>query len=310
MDVLSRILDRVAMRGSLYYPTEFRACFGLTVPANRHVCRFHVAVEGGCLLSANGQTLRLEQGDLALVPHGLEHLLQDQKATPPVPLDEAIDEAGYSGDGPFRWGGEGPACRLICGHFDFDKDFSQTFLRSLPPIVHVPATSTYDFRWIDQVMRFIGEEVHDRRPGSEAIARRLSEVLFVQVIRHYAESAEAPVPILAGIADPQLSRVLDAVHSRLDHPWTLEALAREGAMSRTSFTSHFSKLMGMTPMTYLTEQRMIQACKLLRAGETLGSVADRVGYRSEAAFSRKFKEHLGQGPGAYRRAHRQSAETR
>ena len=303
MDVLSQILDSVAMSGSLYFPTDFRASWGLTVPANTNVCRFHVAVDGGCLLSAAGETVRLRRGDLALVPHGRTHDLQDDLRTRLVDLDAALEESGYSGRGIFRWGGEGEVCRLVCGHFDFDKDFTHPLLSALPPIVHVEATPTYDFRWIDQVMRFIGEETHSERPGSDVIARRLSEVLFVQVIRHYAESSIEPVPVLAGITDPQLSRSLQAMHSNLEQQWTLEGMAREAHMSRTAFSIQFAKLIGSTPMQYLTQQRMREACRLLRMGFALGEVADRVGYRSEAAFSRKFKEFSGSGPGAYRRSH-------
>lgn len=303
MDVLSQILDSVAMSGSLYFPTDFQASFGLTVPANTNVCRFHVAVDGGCYLSTAGETVRLSRGDLALVPHGREHNLQDQLETPLVNLDHALAEVDYAGRGPFRWGGGGEVCRLVCGHFDFDQDFTHPLLTALPPIVHVQATPTYDFRWIDQVMRFIGEETHAERPGSDVIARRLSEVLFVQVIRHYAESSVEPVPVLAGITDPQISRSLQAMHSRFDHPWTLEELASEARMSRTAFSQQFAKLIGSTPMQYLTQQRMREACRHLRMGLEIGEVSDRVGYRSEAAFSRKFKEFSGSGPGAYRRAH-------
>ncbi len=304
MDVLSHILDSVAMRGSLYFPTDFRASWGLMVPANTNVCRFHVAVDGGCFLSAGGSHAWLSRGDLALVPHGREHVLQDDLETPAVDLDAALSEAGYRGQGNFEWGGEGDACRLVCGHFDFDKDVTHPLLDSLPPIVHVKATPTYDFRWIDQMMRFIGEETNAARPGSGVIARRLSEVLFVQVLRHYAETAPEPVPVLAGITHPQISNALRAMHTQQERAWTLEELAHEAAMSRTAFTVQFSKLIGMTPMNYLTQQRMREACTLLRQGESVGVVADRVGYQSEAAFSRKFKVFSGQGPGAYRRSHR------
>lgn len=301
MDVLSQILDTVQMRGSLYFPTHFRGAFGLTVPAETNVCRFHVVVEGRCLVGAGGEATLLGRGDLVLVPHGREHTLQYEAESPRVDLDRALEAAAYRGDGDFEWGEGETTCRLVCGHFEFDKEVTHPLLEALPALITVRATPTYDFRWIDQVMRFIGEETHARRPGSEVIARRLSEVLLVQVIRHYAETAEEPVPILAGITDPRLSRVLHAMHTELDRSWTLESLAAEGGMSRTAFALLFSKLIGTTPMSYLTDQRMRAASRLLRAGETAGTVARRVGYRSEAAFSRKFRDVHGEGPGSYRR---------
>lgn len=301
MDALSQILDSVALQGFLYYPTEFRTPFGLMVPANTNVCRFHVAVDGGCYLTSGDEQVYLARGDLALVPHGRSHLLQDNQDRPVVNLEDALQEANYPGHGCFTWGGDGDACRLVCGHFDFDKEMTHPLLLSLPELIHVKATPTYDFRWIDQVMRFISEETQGQRPGSAVISRRLSEVLFVQVLRHYAESSETPVPMLDGITDPQLSRALQAMHHQLEKPWTVEALARLAAMSRTVFTRQFSDKIGETPMQYLTQQRMREARKLLRYGLSAGEVAERVGYRSEAAFNRKFKEVVGLGPGAYRR---------
>lgn len=301
MDALSRILDSVELRSSLYYVTELRAPWGLRVPGNAVVCRFHVVVEGTLYLTSEGETRRLGRGDLAVVPRGREHVLQDDPETPLTDLGEALEECGWEGEETFRWGGDGGLCRLVCGHFDFDRETSHPLLDALPPLVHVQATPTYDFRWIDQVMRFIGEEAHARRPGSGVIARRLSEVLFVQVLRHYAEHSPQPVPLLAGITDPRLSRALRAMHDGLHRPWTLETLAQEAGMSRTAFTVRFGELIGMTPMSYLADERMREASRLLRSGDSVAAVAHRVGYGSEAAFARRFKDFSGQGPGAYRR---------
>lgn len=301
MDVLSQILDGIEMCGYLYFPAELRAAFGLRVPAVSNVCRFHVVVEGGCYLSLGAERIWMERGDLALVPHGREHLLQDDPETPVDDLDMALEQKAHRGLEVFSWGDNGAVCRLVCGHFEFDQEASHPILEALPRVIHVPATPTYDFRWMDQVMRFMGEETHSQRPGSAVISRRLSEVLFVQVIRHYAENAAQPAPILAGIVDPRLSRALHAMHTRLGEPWTLETLARESGMSRTAFAVRFNQLIGCPPITYLTGQRMGEAARRLRADDDLGTVAERVGYKSEAAFARKFKELTGFGPGAYRR---------
>lgn len=307
MDALSQILDTVEMRGSLYFPTIFRAPWALAVPADSNVCRFHVGVEGGCHLTAGDDSVWLNQGDLALVPHGCAHLLQDDPETEPTDLDRALQSRGYGGHGAFEWGAEGPVCRLVCGYFEFDKQVVHPILDALPAIVHVKAAATYDFSWVDQVMRFIGDEVRAGRPGGDVIARRLSEILFVQVLRHYAETATEPVPVLSGVTDPRLSRALAAMHADLERAWTVDDLAGEAAMSRTAFSQLFSDLIGRTPMRYLTDQRMREAARLLRAGRTAAEVAPRVGYRSDAAFSRRFKGFAGVGPGRYRRRAQASA---
>ena len=304
MDALSNILDNLELAGSLYFPTVFRAPFGLAVPADSNACRFHVVVEGQCVLSVGQETVRLERGDLALVPHGLGHELRDAPTTAVVDLGDALERSGYPGTGIFEWG-EGPdTCRLVCGFFGFDEEWPHPLLDALPPIVHLKATETYNFRWIDQVMRFMGEEMHSQRPGGELIARRLSEILFVQVVRHFAETAAEPVPVLAAVTDPRLSRALHGMHVSPQWPWTLDTLASEAAMSRTAFTNRFTELIGTTPMKYLKAHRMRVAGKWLRSGQRTSSVAEQVGYQSEAAFSRAFKGTYGVGPGTYRRTHR------
>lgn len=302
MDALSQILSTVELAGSLYFPALFRARWGLAVPANTDVCRFHVVVEGGCLLTAGGKEAWLERGDLALVPHGRAHGLQDEPETPLMDLGEALEAKRYPGTGLFEWGEDGAPCRLVCGHFAFDQEATHPLLEALPTLVHLKATPTYDFRWVDQVMRFMGEEMHSQRPGSELIAQRLSEILFVQVVRHYGETSASPVPVLAALTEPRLSRALFAMHSELDRQWHLEDLAARAAMSRTAFAQRFTELIGSTPMKYLLSQRMNLAAKLLRTGARSAEIAGRVGYRSEAAFARKFKLVHGVGPGEYRRA--------
>ena len=303
MDALSQILSTVQLEGSLYFPALFHGQWGLDVPENTSVCRFHVVVEGHCLLRAHNQEIQLRQGDLALVPHGRQHTLQDAPQTPLIHLEEALGREQYSGTGVFEWGEGGPPSRLVCGHFAFDKEAVHPLVEALPALVHLQATPTYDFRWVDQVMRFMGEEMHAQKPGSQLIAQRLSEILFVQVVRHYGEMGTTPIPVLTALVDPRLSRALFAMHGALDQQWTLLELSTQAAMSRTAFAERFTELVGSTPMKYLQSQRMNLAGKLLRNGGRSAEIAGRVGYRSEAAFARVFKKTYRIGPGEYRRNH-------
>ena len=309
MDVLSQILDSIDMRGSLYFATEFSEPWSLEVPADTNVCRFHVVIQGACWLtvpkgdSAKGEqsTRLLSTGDLALVPHGNLHLLKDQPDRPTESLARALEEAGYEGEGSFCWGGTGAVTRMVCGYFAFDKEHAHPMLEGLPDIVHVQSTPNLDFGWIEPLTRFISQEASGSLPGSRAIANRLSEVLFIQAIRHYAAHSESAAPVLSGISDPQVGKALRAIHRDVAKSWTLQSLAREAALSRTAFTQRFSELVGMTATDYLTQHRMRLACSLLRQHGGTAWVAEQVGYQSEAAFSRRFKQHVGLGPGAYRR---------
>lgn len=139
-------------------------------------------------------------------------------------------------------------------------------------------------------------------PGSRAIAERLSEILFIQVIRLYAAHAPGQIGFLAALNDAQMSRVLQEVHSRFAHKWTLEEMARTAGKSRSTFAERFTALIGMPPVQYLTNVRMLQACLALDTGRlSLAQIAEEIGYQSETAFITAFKRCFGHTPNAYRR---------
>jgi len=303
MDTLSNILDGLEMKSSLYFATEFREPWSIEVPADSNVCRFHVIVHGPCRVTvpSTGDTRVASKGDLVLVPHGSRHLLQCIGDVPPTPLPEVMVRAPLTVDGRLRWGGEGTLTRLVCGHFAFDGEVSHPILEALPPIVHVEAAGGDGFGWIENVMKFIGQEAGSGKPGSGAISRRLSEILFIQVVRRWAETAPS-VPVLSAIVDPNVGRAMHAMHADPGRAWTVESLAREAALSRTVFAQRFTELAGATPMKYLTDLRMRSARRLLAGPANVAVVGDRVGYRSEAAFNRAFTKAWGIGPGAYRRS--------
>ena len=303
MDVLSEILDHLEMRGSLYFSTAFSAPWSIDVPADTNVCRFHVVVHGPCRITVpeTGDVGLLSKGDLVLVPHGNSHWLQSEGDEPLKPLGEVLAEGTLTEDGCLHWGSDGPTTRMVCGYFGFDKTSSHPLLSALPGLIHVKASASYDFSWIENVSRFIGHEAGSGRPGSDAISRRLSEVLFIQVVRHYAETAPSAVPVLSGIFHPQVGRALRALHEDPGAPWTVEGMAREAALSRTVFSQRFHELMERTPMQYLTALRMQRARMLLRGDDSTAAVGEAVGYQSEAAFHRAFKKTYGVGPGSYRR---------
>ena len=303
MDVLSDILDHLEMRGSLYFSTAFTEPWSIDVPADTNVCRFHAVVHGPCRITVpeTGDVGLLSKGDLVLVPHGNAHWLQSAAGEPLHPLPEVLEEGTLSEDGCLHWGGGGASTRMVCGFFAFDKATAHPLLAALPGLIHVRATPTYDFGWIENLTRFMGQEAGSGRPGSEAISRRLSEVLFIQVLRHFAEHGPESVPVLSAIVHPNLNRALRAMHSNPGQDWTVETLAREAALSRTAFSQKFHQRMGQTPMHYLTYLRMQRARSLLRGDLSTAAVGEAVGYQSEAAFHRAFKRAWGMGPGAYRR---------
>ncbi len=306
MDVMSDILTALNLQGSLYFSTEFNLPWGVQVPALENVARFHLVMRGTCWVRVRGERepVRLESGDLVLVPHGAEHVLSDPPDAKAPVVDEVVSRAGFTGRGALIHGGEdrGNPTRLLCGHFTFREGASHPLLARLPPRIVVRADEAARHVRVEDVFRGILCEVRDGRPGSDAIVRRLSEVLFIQAIRIWAERESAEAGIAAALAEPRIARSLAAIHASPARPWTLAGLAREAGLSRTAFAERFQRRMSLTPMQYVAFWRMQQARQMLADRElTIEDVSSRVGYRSVAAFTRVFRKWAGRTPGAFRR---------
>lgn len=304
MDALSDILNVISFKGSLYFRTEFSPPWGLRVPAFGDVARFHLLTRGAGYARIDGVdgAVRMETGDMIVIPHGAEHVLSDDPTTPCRMVDDVIRESGFTGEGALVQGGpdrSSPAC-YVCGHFKFDPYAGRLLLASLPRYILVRGFEPSGFGWIDAAMKFIASEAAERAPGADAIIQRLSEILFIQTIRQHAASSQTGV--LSAVRDPQVGRALSAVHSDPARDWTVELMAQEAGLSRTIFAERVRERLGMTPMHYVMQWRMeVAARKLRNPVEKLPKVAASVGYKSSGAFIRAFKKHFGVGPGKFRK---------
>lgn len=306
-DALSQILEVLRLRSAVYFHTQFNPPWGVRVPALGNVARFHMALRGDCWLRVDGveSPLHMSTGDLVVIPHGTSHILSDSRDGKAIEVDDVIDRSGYAGAGALTFGGgeDGRTCKLFCGHFEFDDDTLHPVLLALPSYIHVPNTQTMNAYWLESIMRFVSAEIFADRAGSDAIVHRLTEIIFIQVIRAFVDNMGDAAGCLAGVIDPQLSRCLSKVHIEPERPWTVEAMAAEAGMSRSAFAERFASLMGMPPLAYVTQWRMQLARRLLLDTEhRLIEIAEKTGYASEAAFNRAFKRHFDATPGELRRA--------
>lgn len=304
MDVLTDILNTLRIKGSLYFRTELTSPWGVSVPAEQNAARFHIVIRGHCMLRVEGRqdSLHMANGDIAVIPHGAAHDLLDDINTPSRPLSEVLSEVGYSGSGPLIYGGGGFGCCLVCGQFKFENDIFHPLLDNLPPILHIPGNESFNTKWLDSALGFIAHEAAVEQPGAFAIIDRLSEIIFIQIIRAYIDASNSRIPFIAALRDTQISRALSEIHSRPDFYWKAEKLGHIVGMSRSAFFNRFSELVGMTPHQYLSFVRMQKAGHFLATTQRpLNTIAKSVGYTSEAAFSTAFKGHFGIRPGEYRK---------
>lgn len=303
MDVLSDMLQAVRLQGGVYFRCEFSAPWGMEVPEHPSA-EFHVIASGHCWLGmgSDREPIRLLPGDVVVFLNGAGHRLLDDLAAQAVPAEQIVAGQCLENFGPVRFGGGGTETSILCGYFRFDRQTAHPLLAALPPFIHLRGTDVEESSALQTVVHLMQRETRSPRPGAEVVVNRLCEVLFIQIIRAYLEQARIATGVLAALADAKIGAALALLHRSPDKPWTLETLARQVGMSRSAFATRFNRLVGQTPMQYLTHWRMEVAGRLLReTRRSAADIAERVGYRSEAAFGKVFKRTLGIGPGAYRR---------
>ncbi len=310
LETLSDILSRLQLAGTLYFRTSFTSPWGVAVPDYENVARFHYAHRGECMLriAETGETVRVAQGDLVIIPHGAAHDLFCGYTTDPavLPLDRVLEQSGFAGHGVLVHGGEDETreTQLICGHFALASSARHLIFDRLPSFIHIQDYGGVAGGWLEATLRLIAAETGAGRLGGDLVALKLSEAIFAQALRVYLENDGSERAGLAGFADPHISRALEAFHQAPNHDWTIERLAREAGISRTGFAVRFSEKMGITPMQYLTSWRMQIACRSLIEGDmSVAEAAHATGYASESAFTRVFKKEIGTTPAAYRAAH-------
>jgi AraC-like DNA-binding protein len=308
-DPLAEALHFLRMNGAFYCRSELTAPWGMTMMAMPGYMWFHVVTAGRVWLEAGDDEGRLLQpGDLGLVPHGEGHVLRSEPGVPaPGVLDLERVEVSERYE-VLRHGGGGAPTTLICGAVRFDHPAARNLVEILPPIMHLEAASTPQLDWMQSTLRLMAAEAHELRPGSEAVITRLGDILVIQAIRSWLETdPAAKTGWLGALQDEQIGRAIALIHRDPARNWTVASLADELAMSRSAFAARFTELVDEPAMQYVTRWRMQVAVSALRNdGATVGELASRLGYRSEAAFARAFKRVIGVPPGAVKRS---SAET-
>lgn len=309
MDVLTDVLDTVRVQSVCYGRFELAGPWGIAIPEGSDAT-FHVVMRGRAWLESDvlEAPIDLGPGDLVMLPRGAAHRLKDAPTTAVQPLQRVLAENASNGDGVIRIGRSddagGVVTDLVCGCFRFEGRRNDLLIDALPPILVLRADSNRAIPWLETTLGFIACEVKSARPGAPIVVSRLADVLFIQILRAYlSQVATNPPGWLRALSEPQIGAALSLVHQNPEHAWTVGSLASRVGMSRSAFAERFARTVGMPPLDYVTRWRMQKAAGLLRDGSaTLAEVAGRVGYDSEAAFSKAFKRSLGTTPGAYRRS--------
>jgi AraC-like DNA-binding protein len=319
-DALSDLLRTVRLTGAAYFEIVAREPWAIASPPRElilpkvlpdadHLIAYHVVTAGHCFATVgDGRPIALEAGQVLVVTNSDPHIMSSSpglRADPPMP---DVLEVAAAASRPFCINvGDGPAStNLVCGYLACDARPFNPLVESLPPVIKVGDPAHNGVGWISQFIRFALAEAVGKHAGSESVLTKLSELLFIDVVRRYLQALPPEhAGWLAGLRDPLIGKVMSMMHARPAHDWTIDDLAREAGMSRSVLADRFAKLVGIPPMHYLAKWRMQVASELLASGKTsLARIAAEVGYESEASFSRAFKKLVGVPPSTWRRQER------
>jgi AraC-like DNA-binding protein len=342
MDVLSDTLQVVRLTGAVFLDASLAAPWAfessppselaqyLRLPTDC-IALFHILVRGQGWFSVPGYApVLLRSGDAILLPHSTPHLISSGHRTTPVPIAAVLPPYPAGRIVAVGTRGQGEVSQLICGFLHCDQRFNP-LLGALPTLIVVRPCQNEDENgtfttetgknrkasgapaamlpvaageWLETTLRHTVEEALSGRPGNAEMLARLSEILFVEVVRRYMQQLpSANHGWLAGVRDPIVGQALRLLHAQPERAWTVEELAQEVAVARSTLAQRFTALIGESPMHYLAGWR-IQLAKyhLKQSNVRLADIATRVGYDSEAAFSRAFRRHVGHPPAAWREA--------
>lgn len=314
MDALSDLLQAVRLTGGVFLDAHFTAPWCVTSRIDPEDCRpylatplqvigYHYVVEGRMLVSIDGRrVVEVRAGETVLLPRNDLHLLGSTMDRKPVFAHDLIQGSAPGELARISHGGGGEHTHIVCGFLGSDQQ-RNPLLATLPPLLTVDMTLAGAADWIESSLRFAISGLREGKIGTSTVMRKLSELMFVEAVRRYAEALPAEQRgWLAGVRDPCVGRALSLLHGKLGHPWTAEALAKEVAMSRSAFGERFAALVGMPPMRYVTFWRLQVAKEKLRdGGQPIAQIAYEVGYTAEAAFIRAFKREFGVPPATWRR---------
>jgi AraC-like DNA-binding protein len=304
LDPLSESLQLLRMSSTLYSRCYFTSPWGLELPSFPGMLMFHVVTVGHCWLSVDGTVLRLlQRGDFVLVPRGTGHSLLSHPGADTVPLFDMPREYLSERYEILRHAGGGAPTEIVCGTMEVDNPGAVQLLTLLPPVIGSEVMSPVHKQWLLSTLQLMAEEAMDSKFGRETVLSRLADVVVMHAIRSWIENdPAASTGWLPALRDKQIGRAIALIHDDPSRAWTLASLAEEVAMSRSAFATRFAELVGMPVMQYVTQWRMQVAMSLLKSdGARVSDLAARLGYQSEAAFSRAFKRFMGFSPSSVKR---------
>lgn len=309
---LTEALERLRLEGAIFLRAEYTERWALgdqggplfaamMHPGAQRLILFHVVASGRCFVScADGERYWANAGEVIVLPYGDVFLMGGVEPVEPVSIMSVVPPPPWTEMPIVRYGEGGPRTDVVCGCLYSEDLLFDPALKAFPPVFVVRPTAGPARAWFDASVAYALEASSGQGRGLPST--KLPELLIIEVLRlHLANAPAADRGWFAALRDPVLAPAMKAIHTAPERKWTVADLATEAAASRSLLDGRFREVLGLSPIRYVKEWRMRIAQDLLATTDvTIASVARRVGYDSEEAFSRAFKRAYGRSPSLWR----------
>lgn len=307
LNVLSDVLDTLRFRGSIFFRSKLASPWGMSLQ-KLNKPRFHIALSGNCYIGvepekesaandSNNKIININHMDIVMLPKGEMHWIADKpgrKLTPSVQAGDAC-ELGM----PLFQDGE-ITNKLICGIIDYDKDMLHPIIDSLPSALHFSGINKDDPIWMSVLL--IDAEMEQSQSNQTSIIDRLTEVLFLQLLNRHIKDNKEVTGFFAALRNQRIHHALELIHQSPQLDWTLDLLAEQSNMSRATLIRQFKNTVGLPPMAYILNWRMIKAHHLLKyTSKTVDQISEQVGFSTARTLAKSFRRHYGITPSEFRR---------
>jgi len=288
-DALSVLLTKLSLSAQIYVNGDFCGTWAVNTAGSKRI-PFHLIGSGSAWLHLKGQPPKqLNAQDLVIFPHDAHHIISNSNEEPPANQVNA------------PMSNDGDVTQMICGFFEFRNPVLFPVLASLAPAVVLDGSNLDADDRVPRLIALMLAELKNTKPGYYTAIDQMAFLIFIEVLRQQMQEGALGDGLLLALFDERLGRALNAIHQTPEAPWSLDTLAAEALMGRSSFAEAFQKAVGLTPMKYLTQWRMNEARQLLvKTRMSVAQIAEKSGYESEAAFRKAYKNTLGEAPGAVR----------
>lgn len=296
-DVIGDVLETFRFRGSIFFHSDLAAPWGMSLELTG-IPRFHIALSGNCFVGDDDHAaVRVEEMDIVMLPTGSSHWIADQPGRKLI-ASQLAGEACELGNPLFQHGEI--TNRLMCGIVHYDQESRHPLLDSLPGILHFPKLNSSHPIW--STVALIDVEMQRAGGSGGTIVDRLTEVLFLQLLNNYAEKNDNASGFILALRDRRLQRVLTLIHKKPAFNWSLAILGDQVGMSKATLVRHFKDAIGVAPMSYIANWRIIKAYNLIKYSSTpLEQIAGSIGFGSARTLNKSFQRHYGYTPNEMRR---------